>query len=82
MKLLTAVVFAITLMLSLWLCIMAQARVTPSSSYSSLKLTLNFNSQRLMATKSKQPAIAASFRTIPPSIPNPTQNKLKPRKMG
>uniref|UniRef100_A0A803NW69 Uncharacterized protein n=1 Tax=Cannabis sativa TaxID=3483 RepID=A0A803NW69_CANSA len=35
-----------------------------------------------MATKSKQPAIAASFRTIPPSIPNPTQNKLKPRKMG
>ncbi|PON59723.1 hypothetical protein PanWU01x14_157800 [Parasponia andersonii] len=83
MKSLTAFLYTISLMLSIWLGVMAQARVLPPPSLSSSKKApLNSDSERLRPTASKQPAIAASLRRIPPSIPNPTQNKLKPRNMG
>ncbi|KAE8037879.1 hypothetical protein FH972_010432 [Carpinus fangiana] len=72
-KSLTAAIFAITLMLSLAVNT-AEARVHPSSTTSSSSQELGHSH-----ADSKQPSttrlVAASLRTIPPSIPNPTQNK-------
>lgn len=73
-KSLTAVFLVILLMFSLWLSVVAQSRVLPSPS-SSQNALLSSNSERVKPAGSKQPAIAASLKRIPPSIPNPTQNK-------
>ncbi|KAL3579542.1 hypothetical protein D5086_021046 [Populus alba] len=64
---------------------LAQARVLPASSSASTKPP---SSQVLVNSESKESkpnttqTVAASLRRIPPSVPNPTQNKSKPRVKG
>ncbi|KAK7313989.1 hypothetical protein VNO77_39196 [Canavalia gladiata] len=80
------VIFAITLILSLGVNI-SQARTYPSSSIVSRRSqssqSLSHSVLHKEGPKSTQePVVAASLRRIPPSRPNPTQNKLKPRIRG
>ncbi|CAL5196433.1 unnamed protein product [Lathyrus oleraceus] len=73
--LIIALIFAVTLILSLEVNV-AKARTYPSSSSKVSKMVSSFHSfsHRQGASKSSQ-EVAASLRTIPPSRPNPTQNK-------
>ena len=78
MKSLTQVFLAIPLMFILWLSVVAQARVLQPTSVTLLYSQNSFvisNSERVNASGSKQRAFDASLGRIPPSIPNPTQNK-------
>ncbi|KAJ7982451.1 Clavata3/ESR (CLE) protein [Quillaja saponaria] len=84
-KTLIATLISITLMLSLG-SNMSQARSHPSSSLDS---TMSSSSQAHFHSlfpgrkrANTTDPVVASLRRIPPSLPNPTQNKLKPRPMG
>ncbi|KEH19221.1 hypothetical protein MtrunA17_Chr8g0354971 [Medicago truncatula] len=76
--LIIVVIFALTLILSLEVNV-AKARTYPSSSNVS-KMLSSFQSlsHKKGSSKSSQ-EVSASLKRIPPSRPNPTQNKLKPR---
>ncbi|CAL0328789.1 unnamed protein product [Lupinus luteus] len=76
-SLMIIVIFAITLILSLMVN-MSQARTHPSS----LSLVSKSLSDRKGSKSTHDPVVDASLRRIPPSRPNPTQNKLKPRIKG
>ncbi|GMN59266.1 hypothetical protein TIFTF001_028378 [Ficus carica] len=82
---LTMASLVILLMFSLWLSVVAQARVLPSTSSSfvwpssSQKALPSLNSE---SVKPKETSVAASLRKIPPSTANPTQNKSKSKRMG
>ncbi|RDX73879.1 hypothetical protein CR513_46444, partial [Mucuna pruriens] len=74
------VIFAMTLILSVGV-IMSQARTHPSSS---LVSKMSQSSQSLSHSllhkegqkSTQEPVVATSLRRIPPSRPNPTQNKM------
>ncbi|KAK4593609.1 hypothetical protein RGQ29_017641 [Quercus rubra] len=75
-KSLFAVIFAITLMLSLGVNT-AQARVHPSAKSLTLLTAsqdLNHSHSDSKKTNTTRPLVA-SVRRIPPSVPNPIQNK-------
>ncbi|KAL2326227.1 hypothetical protein Fmac_025285 [Flemingia macrophylla] len=71
-----AAIFALTLVLSLAV-IMSQARAYPSSSLvSQSSQSLSHSLLHREGKKStEEPLVATSLRRIPPSRPNPTQNK-------
>ncbi|CAJ2646506.1 unnamed protein product [Trifolium pratense] len=79
-SLIIAIIFAITLILSLEVNV-AKARTHPSSSQVSKMLSSFQSFSHKGSSKSTQVhhEVVASLHHIPPSRPNPTQNKLKPR---
>ncbi|KAE9620867.1 hypothetical protein Lal_00019338 [Lupinus albus] len=76
-SLMIIVIFAITLILLLMVN-MSQARTHPSK----MSLSSQSLSDREGSKSIHDPVVGASLRRIPPSKPNPTQNKLKPRIKG
>ncbi|KHN10147.1 hypothetical protein glysoja_023728 [Glycine soja] len=82
-----AVIFAMTLILSYGV-ILSQARTTHPSSplVSKMSQSSQSHSHSLLHKEehksTQEPAVATSLRRIPPSRPNPTQNRLNPRIRG
>ncbi|KAG4971000.1 hypothetical protein JHK85_037421 [Glycine max] len=81
-----AVIFAMTLIFSYGV-IMSQARAHSSSSLVSKMSQSSQSHSHSFFHKEEQkptqePAVATSLKRIPPSRPNPTQNRLKPRIRG
>ncbi|CAL5188107.1 unnamed protein product [Lathyrus oleraceus] len=77
--LIIVMIFAITLILSLEVNVV-KARTYPSSSQVS-KVLSSFQPHKEGSSKSTQDQheVVASLKFIPPSRPNPTQNKLNPK---
>ncbi|WJX87388.1 hypothetical protein P8452_69590 [Trifolium repens] len=79
--LIIVVIFATTLILSLEVNV-TKARTYPSSSSQVSKMLSSFQSlshKQGTSKSSQEHEVVTSLRHIPPSRPNPTQNKLKPK---